>query len=131
MTKNSAIARPLLAVAAALVSTQLAAKEPMVVTGQHRQPVYQEQVEFADLDLRQSRARQALFSRVMQASTNVCIQTEGQINMNRVLGSPQNTCPNRTYKAARPQILAAIRRARTGQPHPATALIISGPARVR
>ena len=71
MIKKSSIARPLFALAAALVSTQLSAGEPVVVTGQHGEPVYREQVSFADLDLRQSKARQTLFRRVMQASTNV------------------------------------------------------------
>lgn len=131
MITKSAIARPLLAVAAALVSTQLAAREPVVVTGHFAEPVHQQQVSFADLDLRQSRARQALFSRVMQASAKVCLQTEGRMNMNRVLGGAENTCPNRTYRVARPQVLAALRRARNGQPHPATALTISVPALVR
>ena len=106
MTKNSAIAHSLLAVSAALVSTQLSAKEPVVVTGQHGAPAYQEQVNFADLDLRQLKARLTLVRRVMQASTNVCIQAEGRMNMNRVLGGAENTCPNRTYRVARPQIMA-------------------------
>ena len=131
MTKNSAIAHSLLAVSAALVSTQLSAKEPVVVTGQHGAPAYQEQVNFADLDLRQLKARLTLVRRVMQASTNVCIQAEGRMNMNRVLGGAENTCPNRTYRVARPQIMAAIRRAKSGQPQLATALMITGPAQVR
>ena len=49
MTKTSTIARPLFALAAALVAAPLAAQEPLTVTGQ---PVVQERVSFADLDLR-------------------------------------------------------------------------------
>ena len=130
MTTNSTIARPLLILAAALVSTPLAA-EPVVVTGERGQPVYQERVDFADLDLRQSGARQTLFRRLMRASTEVCIQAEGEINMNKVMGGAQNTCPNRTYRVARPHIMAAIRRATSGQPHQATALTVAAPARAR
>lgn len=131
MIKTPTITRPLLALAAAIVSVPLAAKEPVLVTGQQGEPFYQEQVSFADLDLRQSRARQLLSRRVMQASTNVCIQAEGRMNMNRVMGGPENTCPNRTYRAVRPQITAAIRRATSSQPHPATALVVAAPAPAR
>jgi UrcA family protein len=128
MTRNSTIARPLFALAAALACAPLAAKEPVVVTGQ---PVYQERVDFADLDLRQSRARQTLFRRVMRASTEVCIRFEGKINIDKVMGGARNTCPNRTYRVARPQIMAAIRRANSGQPQPALALVVAAPTAAR
>ena len=51
--------------------------------------------------------------------------------MNKVMGGAKNTCPNRTFSAARPQIVAAIRLADFGQPQPATALMITGPVPVR
>ncbi len=130
MIKTSTLTRPLFALAAALVATPLAAQEPTVVTGNH-QPVFQERIGIADLDLRQSKARLTLMQRVMQASTNVCIQAEGQMNMNRVLGGPENTCPNRTYRVARPQITAVIRRAMAGQPQLTTAFVITAPTMAR
>ena len=57
MTKTSTIARPLLALVAALVAAPLAAEEPMTVTGQ---PILQEVVSFADLDLRHWSAQRSL-----------------------------------------------------------------------
>jgi UrcA family protein len=124
------IARPLLALAAALVAAPLAAREPVIVTGKPGQPLYQERVDFSDLDLRQSQARQTLFRRVMRASTDVCIRHEGRINIDKVMGGPRNTCPNRTYRVARPQVMAAIRRATSGQPT-TTAMIVTAPATAR
>ena len=71
MNKTYTIARPLFALAAALVAAPLAAEEPMTVTGQ---PVHQEVVSYADLDLRQRSAQQTLRSRVHRAAEKVCAQ---------------------------------------------------------
>ena len=101
----------------------------MTVTGQ---PVYQERVSFADLDLRNSGDRQKLKGRVHRASDRVCIAAEGPIPRY----SPSwgrngvETCSDLAYDAAHPQIAAAIDRARSGR-QLATALIITGPANAR
>ena len=76
MTKATIIARPLIALCAALVALPLAAAEPTVVT-RERQPVYQERVSFGDLDLRRGTARQTLKVRVLRASERVCSKAEG------------------------------------------------------
>lgn len=128
MTMNCTFARSLFALAAASTTVPLAAKEPVVVTGE---PVYQQRVDFADLDLRRSQGRQTLFRRVMRASTDVCIRYEGRINLDKVMGGEQNTCPSRTYRVARPQIMAAIRRAERGEALAATALTVAAPANAR
>ena len=72
MIKASSIARPLCALAAALIAAPLAAQEPTVVTGE-RQPVYQERVSYADLDLRHGSARQTLKVRVYRAADRLCV----------------------------------------------------------
>lgn len=114
-----------------LVPSPPAAREPVTVTGESVHPTYEEQVDFTDLDLRQPRGRQTLFRRVMRASTDVCIRYEGRINMNMVMGGPQNTCPNRTYRAARPQIMAAIGRATSNRRQMASAVVVAAPPRER
>lgn len=124
MIGNAHIARSLLALVAALVSAPLAARDPVVVTGQSAQPLYQAQVDFADLDLSQSRARQTLHRRVMSAAWAVCVAAEGK-SAALALGGSEGNCPNSTYRAARPQITAAIRRATSGQPHTATAMVVA------
>ena len=128
MTRNSTIARPLLVLAAALASSPLAANEPLSVTAQ---PVHRQEVDFADLDLRQSNARQTLFRRVMDASWAICIAAEGRRSAGLAFGDPAGNCPNSTYRAARTQIMAAIRRANAGQSHPATAVVVTSPAPAR
>jgi UrcA family protein len=129
MTKNSTIARPLLALAVMLVAAPLAAQDATVVTGE-RQPVYQERVSFDDLDLRQWSAQQALKTRVSRASTRVCKQAVGPFPDVGVPGygrdDPSLTCADLTFNDARPQILAAIERAKAGQ-QMAMTFVISAP----
>ena len=128
MTTKSLICRPLLALTALCTVAPLAAQEPVTVTGSP-QPVYQERVSFTDLDLRHWSDRQALRSRVHQASERVCIQAEGPFNVNiGFMGKP--SCTQATYKWARPQIASAIARAKSGQLI-AMNLVISLPARAR
>ena len=129
MTKNSILARPLLALAAVLVAAPLAADNGTVVTGQ-RQSVYQERVSFADLDLTRWGQQQALRRRVHQASERVCIEAEGPINANLRGFNGAPSCSEATYTHARPQIVAAIGRARSGQLM-ASNLVISLTARAR
>jgi UrcA family protein len=131
MIRTSTIARPLLALVAALVSIPLAAKEPMVVTGERGHPVYQQRVDFADLDLRESQARSVLVRRVKAAAWAVCIAAEGRQSAEWALRDPDGNCPNSTYQAARPQIRAAIDRDNAGQPHQATSLVVSASALAR
>lgn len=128
MIKNTQIARPLLALAAALVSIPLAAQETVIVSGK---PVFQERVNFADLDLRQTKARLALARRVMHAAWTVCIAAEGEHSAGFALGDSADNCPNSTYDAARPQMTAAFRRAERGEQPTTTALIIAAPASTR
>ena len=125
MTTHNKIVR-LLAFAAAVIAAPLAAEQPVTVTGEPR-PVYQERVSFADLDLLQHGHQRMLKRRVQRASNRVCFQA-GETDFPLTAG---DTCPNRTYRVARPEIIAAIRRANSGQPHPATALIVRGPVRTR
>jgi UrcA family protein len=131
MTKNTIIARSLLTLAAALATAPLAAGEPVVVTAQPTPSVHQQRVDFADLDLRRSKARQTLFRRVMDAAQSVCIAAEGKRSAVLAFGDSQGNCPNSTYRAARPQIMAAIHRANSGLPHTAAAVVIAAPARAR
>ena len=129
MTKTSSIARPLLALAAVFAAAPLAAEEATVVTGE-RQPVYQERVSYADLDLRQGSARQALKVRVFHAADRLCTQAEGTMPFSGIgLGSSQS-CTDLTYQDTKPQINAAIARARAGQQLAAMAVVVSAP-RVR
>lgn len=131
MITTSSLARPLIALAAVLAATSVSAKEPVVVTGHQALPGHQAQVDFADLNLRRSKARQVLFRRAMDAAWAVCIAAEGRRGARLAYGDPSGNCPNSTYRAARPQIMAAIRRAQSGAPHPSTALIIAAPAPAR
>ena len=128
MFKKSIIDRPLLALAAALVVAPLAAEQPMTVTGQS---MAQERVSFADLDLRQSGAQQTLRIRVKRASDRVCRQAEGPFPDVGVSGfgrdDPSLTCTDLTYADARPQLRAAIDRAKSGQQLAAMTFVISAP----
>ncbi len=129
MTKTSNPIRPLLVLAAALAAAPLAAEEEMLVTGEH-QPVYQERVSHADLDLRSWSHQQALKRRVHKASERVCIAAEGPLeaNLGGLYGAP--SCTQTTYEDTRPQIRMAIARAKAGQQYAAN-IVVSGPARTR
>jgi UrcA family protein len=131
MTKNTTIARSLLTLAAALVTVPLAAREPVVVNAKPASSAYQQEINFADLDLRQSRARVILFQRVMDAAWSVCIEAEGLYGATTAVGDSSGNCPNSTYSAARPQITAAIRRAKSGLPHTAMSLVVAAPAHAK
>jgi UrcA family protein len=127
MTRTSIIARPLCTFAAALVAVPLAAQESVTVTGQ---PVLQERVSYADLDLRGGSARQTLKVRVYRAADRLCALADGPFPNNQFgLGSAP-TCAELTYADAQPQIRAAIDRANSRQPEMATNLVVSTP-RVR
>jgi UrcA family protein len=121
MTRNSTIVRPLLMLTAALFSTSLAASEPLSVAGEPVQPVYQESVDFADLDLRQAAAQKTLTQRVQVAARKVCFRN--------ALSAPrlpmQGTCFAATYKSAKPGVDAAIRLALAGQVQTAMSLVVS------
>lgn len=129
MTKKSMIAAPLLAVAAMIAAAPLAAETPMTVTGE-RQPVYQERVSMAGLDLTRWSDQRALRNSVQRASERVCIQAEGPFsaNLGGFGGAP--SCTELTYQEARPQIASAISQARSGQLM-ASNLVISITARAR
>ena len=131
MTTISHIGRPLLALAAALVAAKLVADEQLTVTGQ---PLYQERVSFADLDLRNSSAQQTLRRRVDNASERVCRDAYGPFTDTDFVPSGSinagMTCASMTYDDARPQIRVAIARAKAGL-QLATSLVVSGPARTR
>lgn len=133
MTKNSILVRPLLALAAVLVTAPLAADEGAVVTGE-RQPVYQQRVSFSDLDLQRWGDQQALRRRVHRASNQVCVEAFGPIGAaDTGLAGTRDagmSCGDLTYREARPQISAAIGRAKSGQLM-ATNLVIAILARAR
>jgi UrcA family protein len=116
MTTKYSISRSLLALAAAVVAFPLAADEPMTVTGQQ---LYQERVGIADLDLTKWAHRYALRARVHHASERVCIALQGPIGAYDYdfTGGPNAglNCVDLTYRHARPQMAAAIDRARSGQ----------------
>lgn len=130
MFTNSIVARPLFVLAAALLAAPLAAQEPTVVEGR-KHPDYRERVSIADLDLRQRSAQRVLKTRVSRASERVCNQAEGPFPNNRFGLGSSLTCADQTYNNVKPQIAAAIARAKSGQPQLATALVIPGPARTR
>jgi UrcA family protein len=129
MTKNHAIARPLLALAAALIAAPLAAQDSTTVTGE-RQPVYQERVSFGDLDLSRAGEQRELRKRVRDASERVCIQAVGPITAYDVgrTGSLNfgMSCIDLTYSDARPHIAAAIASAKSGR-QLAVSFVISAP----
>ena len=131
MTTKSRIAGPLLTLSAALIAIPLMAEEPMIVEGK---PVYQERVSTADLDLREWGAQLTLKRRVHHASERVCLQAEGRFALSGVPGfGPEYsrlTCADLTYADARPQITAAIQRAKAGE-KVAMALVIATPVRAR
>lgn len=128
MIRKSNFSVPLLGLATVLVAAPLAAQEPMTVTGEHRQ-VYQERVSFADLDLRKWPAQQLLKSRVRRASSSLCFKAEGVIHDQPGINGGLS-CDDQTYLDARPQIVAAIDKAKSGQPQVAMTFVISA-ARIR
>lgn len=112
MTKTLKIAAPLLAAAAMIAAAPLAADQPMTVTGQQ---LYQERVAIGDLDLTKWSHRNALKRRVQRASERVCIAAEGPFDANQSGFMDGASCTEATYDHTRPQIAAAIDRARSGQ----------------
>jgi UrcA family protein len=87
------------------------------------QPVLQERINLADLDLRRASGKQALKVRVLRAADRVCAELEGRFPMYG-LGSPL-TCSDLTYQHVKPQIAEAFRRAESGQQVATMALVIS------
>jgi UrcA family protein len=134
MLTNSTIARPLLALAAALLAAPLAAQDSTTVTGE-RHKLYQERVSYSDLDLNRTGQQRELRNRVRDASHRVCVRADGPNTDSNPIpyGMPDGgrTCADLTYDDARPSIAAAIRAAKSGQPQLATALVIAAPARAR
>lgn len=127
---SPALIRATLAAAIALAVTPLAAQPPTVVSGA-KQPVYQELVSFADLDLRQESAQRELLHRVREAANRVCTKAEGRF-LNRISGlSMEPTCTQVTHRAARPQIAAVIERARLAERPSASPLAIAVQATAR
>ena len=99
----------------------------MVVTGAD-QPIGQQRVSFADLDLRENAARATLRRRVQSAAGGICNRlgrVAGETDVNVIW-----SCADQAYRDARPQISAAIGRARSGESM-ATSLVVSIPARAR
>ena len=94
MKTNSTIARPLCALAAALVAAPLAAQEPVTVTGQ---PVFQESVSYTDLDLRNWSGRQTLEARVYRAADRLCARAEGPFANDSVGFGSSPVCSDLTY----------------------------------
>lgn len=126
MTKKTFLASPLVALATVLVAAPIAAQDGTVVTG--RQNVNQEQVSFADLDLRDESARVTLRRRVRSAANMICyrlVPMDGLASLDEI-----RACANQAYGDARPQVAAVIGRAISGQ-QMAMSLVVSAPARVR
>ncbi|MET0587405.1 MAG: UrcA family protein [Novosphingobium sp.] len=128
MFTKSVIVRLPFVLAAPLVTAPLAAQEPVIVEGQ---PVIQQAVNYTDLDLRHWSEQQTLKARVHRASENVCAQAYGRSPYSQYGLGSSPSCSDLTYKAARPQITAAIERAKSGQPQIASELVIQSPARTR
>jgi UrcA family protein len=126
MTTKSILTPPLLALAVAFAAAPSLAADESTVVGE-RQPTYQERVSYTDLDLRQGSAQSALRIRVRRASERVCIQAEGPLE---ALQGRLSICNEATYRDARPQITAAIARAKSGQ-QMAMNLVVSLSARAR
>lgn len=127
MTMKSTFASPMLALTASLVAAPLIADDGTVVTG-HRE-VYQERVSFNDLDLTRWGHQRALRNRVHKASERVCIDAEGPLDAN-VGFMGEASCTDKTYAHARPQIVAAIDRAKSGQ-QMALSLVVAVPKLAR
>jgi len=82
--------------------------------------VSEQRVSFADLDLRQAAARQALTHRVRIAARKVCFwrgQPASSLPM-------QESCFAATYRSARRQVTAAIQLADAGKAQPAMSLVV-------
>ena len=127
MTINSFSARPLLALAALLVTAPLMADEGTVVTGRHRD-TGQELVNFADLNLLDGSDRVTLRHPVAVAAERICDRLGEMAGV--VSASDVWDCADRAYSDARPQISEAIHRAKSGQ-RMAMNLVISAPERIR
>jgi UrcA family protein len=128
MIRSSVFTRPLSALALVLVAAPLAAQERVTVTGQ---PVFQERVSFADLDLRQLQGRQTLNARVYRVADRLCAQAEGPFLENSVGFGSSPGCAELTYRNAKPQIAAAVQRAKAGQQLTAMTVVVSAPRAAR
>jgi UrcA family protein len=122
MTKTSPFASAPFALAVALVTSPLAAEAPMTVTGQ---PVIQESVSYDDLDLRKWGAQQTLKARVFRTADRLCARADGPFATNGFGLGSSPTCSDLTYLDARPQIAAAIQRAKAGQQLAAISIAVS------
>jgi UrcA family protein len=92
--------------------TALNAQDTVVEGRSQSQDIVEERVGFADLDLRDSGHQQMLVSRVRQASRNVCnIVYEDRPMAEKFYAR----CPQRSFRAARPQIDVAIANALNGR----------------
>lgn len=129
MTK-ALVAGPMFALGAAFVAAPLMADQPLIVEGQ---PAYQERVSTSDLDLRKWSEQQKLRSRVHNAANRVCAQAEGSFPQPPLgFGREESrySCADLTYEDAKPQISAAIQRAKSGE-QLAVTLVITAPVRAR
>jgi len=103
---------PLLALSAAYSSNAIAEPSQLTVTGETQ---FQQTVGYGDLDLRDTRSTGILYRRVMKASKEVCIAAEGPQLSDLSFGiGPSGNCPISTFRAVRPQIVAALERAKAG-----------------
>jgi UrcA family protein len=91
---------------------------PMVVEGKS---VFQERVGYRDLDLRVGEDQRILRKRVFAASDRVCVAADGpnyrsNVTMSGSARVPGGlNCADLSFRAARPQIRAAIARAQSGE----------------
>jgi len=85
----------------------------------------QQLVSYADLDLSDRSGQRTLNRRIMRASEELCIRTEGKFNVDKHLGGKENSCAARTYRQSQNQVAAAIARAERGEQHPSMAVVVS------
>ena len=106
---------PLIAVVATFSAASAFAEQPMTVKGE---PIYQERVSFADLDLNQRAHQRQLRVRVHAAADRVCIAAYGPNGAQGLaaisIAGQEMTCSEVAYATARPQITRAIDNAKSG-----------------
>ncbi len=126
MTKNSGHILLALALGAAVSSVPAVAQDALPSAG--NEPVYEQRVGFADLDLSQVRDQRTLKSRVRIAARKVCSKA-GDIRNHGL--SMEGSCVGDILRETKPQLIAAIDDARSGRQQLASSLVISSRASAR
>jgi UrcA family protein len=113
-----------LSIVLAATTASFAVTAAQASTVDRQSEVHQQQVDFADLDLRQSSGRHMLNRRVRLAARKLCFSL-GESAASELGLSTQRSCATRTYRNAQPQIATAIDLATSGRRQMASAVTLS------